>query len=150
VQLIREEGLDRITFQAIFFETGNNSYKTKWYNDSHLWGIKEKRDYDYLDGLIKLKGMTKEIANPISQLRHFKKYFQNPDKTIDIPCMVGVHSFFIEPNGDVKLCYLFESIGNLKNNTPRQIWNSKKAIQIRKKIRNCELNCRLKNCNYNA
>jgi MoaA/NifB/PqqE/SkfB family radical SAM enzyme len=148
VHWVKTNALSRITFQALFFETGNKAYQDEWYNDSVLWPAKDGNYSEVIDELVRLKEAGYPIANPVEQLKHFKTYFLNPHRKIPIPCKIGIHGFFVEPNGDVKLCYLFEPVGNLLKSSPKDIWNSKKAQEIRKLIKNCQLNCRLKNCNY--
>jgi len=147
---VKENNLSRISFQALFYETGNEMYEKGWHKDSVLWFTKNGTHSEYIDRLIGFKKAGYPIANHEMQLHHFKSYFANPDKRIPPSCKIGVHGFFVEPNGDLKLCYLFDPIGNLINDKPGALWNSKKARQIRKMIRRCQLNCRLKNCNYVA
>jgi MoaA/NifB/PqqE/SkfB family radical SAM enzyme len=145
---VKEKDLDSITFQALFFETGNRDYKRGWYRDSALWSAKENNSSEIIEELIHLKIAGYPITNPVEQLRHFKSYFLNPDQEISISCQIGIHGFFVEPTGEVRLCYLFDPVGNLLKDTPGKMWNSKKAQQVRQMIRKCQLNCRLKNCNY--
>jgi MoaA/NifB/PqqE/SkfB family radical SAM enzyme len=149
-QWVKEAGLDRIKFQALFFETGNNYYEENWFKNSVLWKSRTGSIADHMDGLIRLKKAGYPIANSEKQMQHFKAYFLNPNNMLPVACKIGVHGFFIEPNGDVKLCYMFAPVGNIADMTPATIWNSNQARQIRKRIKNCRLNCRLKNCNYTA
>lgn len=53
-------------------------------------------------------------------------------------------TFFIDPYGDVMPCNGTkekEVMGNLKAQTWDEIWNSKEAEQVRRKVRCCERNC---------
>jgi MoaA/NifB/PqqE/SkfB family radical SAM enzyme len=150
VRWVKKKGLDRITFQALFYETGEKAYKNGWYKDSELWTVKRGTYHEHIDELILLKEVGYPIANTVEQLRHFNSYFLKPDQKLPIPCKIGIHGFFVDPNGNVMLCYLFNPIGNLNKDNPRDVWNSQKARSIRKKIKKCQLNCRLKNCNYVA
>ena len=148
VRWAKENALSRITFQALFFETGNKAYEENWHEDSVLWPSKNGSYSEVIDELIRLKEAGYPIANPTEQLEHFKAYFLNPNREIPITCKIGIHGFFVEPTGEVKLCYLFDPMGDLLKDSPKDIWNSKKAREIRKLIKKCKLNCRLKNCNY--
>jgi MoaA/NifB/PqqE/SkfB family radical SAM enzyme len=145
---VKKIGLNSITFQAFFYETGSTRYREGWYRDSSLWRSKENNHSEIIDELIQLKIAGYPISNPVDQLQHFKAYFLHPDQKISIPCKIGIHGFFVETAGDVKLCYQFNPVGNLLKDTAGNIWNSKQAQQIREMIRKCQLNCRLKNCNY--
>jgi len=47
------------------------------------------------------------------------------------------------------MCHYFGSIGNIKNDEFNSMWRSKKSKKIRKKILECERNCKmLVNCNF--
>lgn len=59
-----------------------------------------------------------------------------------LPCEMGFDSFFLDPHGEIFPCNVMEeSMGNLKKETFEKIWDSPKAIEIRKKVKNCEKNC---------
>ena len=68
-----------------------------------------------------------------------------------LPCFAGVASAHIAPNGDVWFCCMkAESAGNLRDRQYdfKKIWRSKKARQIRKKIKNEKCHCPLANASY--
>ena len=148
VRWVHSNGMNKISFQALFFETGNRAYEKDWHKTSLLWEPKKTNHSEVIDALIHMKKEGYPIANPVEQLEHFKLYFQHPDKDLPVQCRIGIHGFFVDPLGEVKLCYLFDPIGNLLEATPAKIWNSKTARKTRQLIKNCRLNCRLKNCNY--
>ncbi|HTY61909.1 MAG TPA: radical SAM protein [Acidobacteriota bacterium] len=65
-----------------------------------------------------------------------------------LPCEAGSASFFIDPWGNVLPCNGMEKkcwygiMGNLKEAADfMEIWNSRQAEEIRKKVRNCPKNC---------
>src|SRR5437660_9962751 len=63
-----------------------------------------------------------------------------------IPCMAGVASAQIAPNGDVWTCCIrAESVGNLRahNYDFRAAWNTTKANELRRSIKAGECNCPL-------
>jgi MoaA/NifB/PqqE/SkfB family radical SAM enzyme len=45
--------------------------------------------------------------------------------------------------GDVYLCYAYEAIGNVFENSLSAIWTSEKARLVRAKINQCTQNCNL-------
>jgi len=64
-----------------------------------------------------------------------------------LPCGAGVDMFFLDPWGEVRPCNgmdddsLDNSMGNLKEQSFEEIWNSEKAEKIREKVKNCPKNC---------
>lgn len=68
-----------------------------------------------------------------------------------IPCMAGVASAQIAPNGDVwSCCIRAESMGNLRqhNYDFRTVWSSERAEQLRRSIKAGECYCPLANAAY--
>lgn len=51
-----------------------------------------------------------------------------------VPCKAGVLSGVVYANGDVSACEMHEPLGNLRDSTFRQIWNSDKARTLRAQI----------------
>ena len=49
-----------------------------------------------------------------------------------MPCRVGMRDFFIRTNGDVEVCFFYPSIGNIKEQSAREIWYGPKAQEIRR------------------
>jgi len=59
-----------------------------------------------------------------------------------LPCEMGFDSFFLDPYGEVLACNVMEeSMGNIKEKTFYDIWNSKRAYEIREKVKRCPKNC---------
>ena len=68
-----------------------------------------------------------------------------------IPCMAGVASAQIAPNGDVWTCCIrAESMGNLREHEYdfRSVWTTGKARQLRRSIKAGECYCPLSNAAY--
>src|SRR5437588_160643 len=68
-----------------------------------------------------------------------------------IPCMAGVASAQIAPNGDVWTCCIrAESMGNLREHDYdfRSVWTTGKAKQLRRSIKAGECHCPLANASY--
>jgi len=52
---------------------------------------------------------------------------------------MGFDSFFLYPYGEVLACNVMEeSMGNIKEKTFYDIWNSKSAYEIREKVKRCQ------------
>ncbi len=61
-----------------------------------------------------------------------------------LPCEVGTDMFFLEPNGNIVPCNGSDIpmiMGNLHQESFETIWNSKKAEQVRKMVKNCDKQC---------
>ena len=61
-----------------------------------------------------------------------------------LPCDMSFDTFFIDPYGDVMPCNGTkekEVMGNLKEQTWEELWNSAEAEEVRKKVRKCDRQC---------
>lgn len=59
-----------------------------------------------------------------------------------IPCEMAFDSFFLDPWGEVRPCNVMEeTMGNLKEKSFDEIWNSKEAESVRNMVKNCDKNC---------
>jgi len=85
-----------------------------------------------------------------------KRYYEIVKRTLAeqrqiIPCLAGVASAQIAPNGDVWTCCIrAESVGNLRehNYDFRIVWNTAKANELRRSIKAGECYCPLANASY--
>lgn len=61
-----------------------------------------------------------------------------------LPCEVGTDVFFLEPYGNIMPCNGSDEsmiMGNLNEQTFDEIWNSPKADEIRRQVKNCTKEC---------
>jgi len=61
-----------------------------------------------------------------------------------LPCEMGQNGFFLDPWGDVLACNGMDekqSIGNLREQSWVEIWNSKRAEEVRQNVKDCMKNC---------
>jgi MoaA/NifB/PqqE/SkfB family radical SAM enzyme len=58
-----------------------------------------------------------------------------------VPCRAGVLSAVVYANGDVGFCESLPSLGNLRQSTFRELWFSKKAVEMRESIWMKECHC---------
>ena len=85
-----------------------------------------------------------------------RRYYELVTRTLReqrqvIPCMAGVASAQIAPNGDVWTCCVrAESMGNLRDHGYDfgSVWRTGKAKQLRRSIKNRECHCPLANAAY--
>ncbi len=61
-----------------------------------------------------------------------------------LPCEMGKDGFFLDPWGDVLACNGMDEkmpMGNLKEQSWDEIWNSKQAQEVRQAVKDCRKNC---------
>jgi len=61
-----------------------------------------------------------------------------------LACEMGQNGFFIDPWGDILPCNGMDekqSMGNLKEQSWDEIWSSKRAKEVRQKVKDCTKNC---------
>jgi len=61
-----------------------------------------------------------------------------------LPCEMGQNGFFLDPWGDVLACNGMDEkqpMGNLKEQSWDEIWNSKRAEEVREMVKHCMKNC---------
>jgi len=64
-----------------------------------------------------------------------------------LPCGAGTQVFFLDPFGEILPCNGMEerlwmqSMGNLRDQTFREIWDSPRAEEVRNKVKTCPKNC---------
>ena len=61
-----------------------------------------------------------------------------------LQCGMGQNGFFLDPSGDVLPCNGMnekEPMGNLKEQTWNEIWNGKRAKEVRQMVKDCQKNC---------
>ncbi|WP_210772198.1 radical SAM protein [Pseudodesulfovibrio sp. zrk46] len=59
-----------------------------------------------------------------------------------LPCEVGSDLFFMDPFGEIRPCNgMEESMGNIRNKSFEEIWNSPEARSVRDKVSKCDKQC---------
>lgn len=138
----KDEGLDGVMMQPLELRHEDTELSYLWPQDLH-------RLDDTVDQLMALKREGYPLLNDWSHLRKFKTYFRAEiTRTASLmqregTCHVGVTNFFIGSNGDVVTCFYMDPVGNLQEQTPREIWESALARKRREEIRTCGRDCLL-------
>ncbi|MFH1772628.1 MAG: radical SAM protein [Candidatus Omnitrophota bacterium] len=83
-------------------------------------------------------GFTGAVLN--DTFFHMKNKMLKLKKQI-VECSAGDLIGVIDNDGDVRFCEMLVPVGNLKENTFRQIWHGKKAYDLREKIKNDKCYC---------
>lgn len=139
-------GADIVDFIPILSSFGHNvrvDGPTIAAASNHLIQLNDIKELErQLDLLIEKKKKGFPVATPVYYLEMMKLYYLNPEH---IPpkntCQIGFRNLYILPKGDIKLCYYFPTIDNVKTNSIKNIWFSKEARQQRIKILGCTLPC---------
>lgn len=126
---------------------------TYWYKRDpyrFLWPQDIRGVYAVIDELIRLKtqGGHSKIVNLVSQLKAFKSYFEDPERFLKkVGCGLGLYALNVNYTGDVSPCFSLGSIGNLYEEDIKEMWYSKRAEELREKMKGCKNNCNyLVNC----
>ena len=140
----REHDLD-VLYQPIEQNYGEDS-NANWFKDSTLWIRDIVKLKEEVVQLQELKRQGYSIVNSVDDLATVVRYFESPEelmaavqahdtKSAADTCRHSVTNLVISSNGDVRMCFKMEPIGNLRNATPREIWNNRKR-------------CWTQSCNY--
>ncbi len=124
--------------------------------------VGSKDDPHWVKNLSGFAGMVKELKSlrddgyPIigddETLDGFVHYFENPPPEGELPhldlngkkrnCDIGLRSMFIYPNGDAHFCdFLKKPIGNIHQNSLREIFRGETADRQRHHMVNCSIDC---------
>jgi MoaA/NifB/PqqE/SkfB family radical SAM enzyme len=96
--------------------------------------------YDYIRRLWRPRehGRFGSTVEPMMQWAKLKTVKENRQV---VPCTAGRVSGVVYSNGDVSVCELHEPLGNLRDKSFPEIWNSPKAQQLRASIARKECHC---------
>jgi MoaA/NifB/PqqE/SkfB family radical SAM enzyme len=140
-----------ISFQPLSAPFGKVT-KRDWYLSDPLWPTGEKLSllHNMIDKLLSLKEENAPIGNSISEMKQWHSYFDNPisfDKHMDkSPCLIGYSNIYIFSDGNVKYCPTRPAIGNIKEQSIRDILMSKKSEDEVVKMRKCPGQSCVKTC----
>src|SRR5262249_50377634 len=120
----------------VFYQAVEQNYNTpedpRWFETSANWPRNPHNAVDAVQGLISLKNAGLPIANSLVQLQAMIPYFRNPDAmrvsvqqhTAHLKHAVcsALTNIQVMPNGDVLTCYGMPAVGNIKEQSIRDIW----------------------------
>jgi len=124
-----------ILFQPIEQNYGEQP-DSQWYKNSDLW-VKDLYKLKYeIDTLKELGRNSSNISNTSSDFDTIYNYFEQPEALMDAVqghdtktsreyCRHAVTNFVISSNGDVRMCYKMEPIGNIALQAPGTIWENR-------------------------
>ena len=152
----RERGLGGMIFQMLAPRQVHHSFtrpleipdgETPWALEDPFW----VRSLDTLEEetirLRQLKRGGLPVLNPFWLLKIIPRYYRDPASVTSIPCLGTTSRIFIDPYGDVRLCYGYPPVGNALKEDLKRIWRGEEAAEIRRRSRTCRRTCRILNNN---
>lgn len=113
-----------------------------------------RKDNNYIQDKYKVakafEGLINELLKSKSPKKWARAYFNHGlinyiyGRPRLLPCKMASNAFFVDPFGDVIPCNGMDKkmpMGNLHENTWKEIWTSQKAKDIRSCVKKCEKNC---------
>lgn len=155
-RLAKDQGLYGIHYQVLadvnahyaLIEDSMPEGAPDWYEESALWIKDPAKAARVLRQLIDMQNNGYSILNPQGHLKKMIRYYTAPESVKDFVCLGGVSTFYVDPYGEVRICYGFDPIGNIRGSDPMALWRSGRAGAIRRQVKTCDRMCRLLNNNY--
>ncbi len=132
VKFAGQKKLDSITINAVTLINLDIKKGLK-----HLWPNQKKVE-TAIDKAIEYKKNGYPVQNSVRHLKLIKEYYKNP-RSIKEKCQAPLILFRIKTMGYAEMC--IRSLGNVFNESPKEIWNSQRTKQIRKEMCKCRKSC---------
>ena len=95
-----------------------------------------------IERLIEMQQQGAPILTPPTILRLFADSFRGKKAPPEVmPCRVGLRDFFIRADGRVEVCVHYPPIGNIREQSAREIWHGPEAQEIRRQTVACDRLC---------
>lgn len=154
VRLCKSSEVDRVIFQPV---VANNIDQTQRRPNFPGFVPEERRQIldKSIDALLQYKKESLSnfdlIANSVKNLNLIKRYFRGGLRPRDLPCYAGYNRLQIIQEGKLYFCVNQEkfeaNFGDIKKDSLKDLWYSRKAKFYRKLIRQCKFPC-LQWCAY--
>jgi MoaA/NifB/PqqE/SkfB family radical SAM enzyme len=159
IEFARARGLYGVNFQPIMPATtlpvfNKEGQTIKFSVGAPFRDLLQRKEDGLIDDvfgrLVAMKERGYPILNSSRHLQQIARYLKDPTspEILADVCQVGIRNLNIDPFGNVRLCSIMESVGNIAHDSPAQIWQSANAATERENIRTCDKTCRLMFCNY--
>ena len=136
VEWSKKVGASCINFQPM------DRWTSETYDELWIEAPDHEELQSVVDTLVRMKRAGEPILNSEFLLslivRHFREEKAPPEA---MPCRVGMRDFFIRTNGNVEMCFFYPPIGNILEQSAREIWYGEKAREIRKQTVECDRLC---------
>lgn len=131
-------GLDGVIFNPLGPTIDSDP---EWYKKTDLWFDDLGAINGVLDELIALKKSGAKILNPAEQFEGMKSYFADPTLRMNKQCMVGITNLSLTADGFIHTCFKMPPLGNVRQTTVREVWDSPETRALRKRIKDCDIHC---------
>jgi len=138
VHWAEKKGLDGVIFNPLGPTIDSDP---EWFKKTDLWFDDLSEINRVLDKLVELKKKRAKILNPPEQFEAMKRYFEKPYLVNPEMCRVGITNLSIACDGYIHTCFKMPPLGNVREITPQAAWDSPKAKEMRKNIKNCDIHC---------
>jgi iron-sulfur cluster protein len=112
----------------------------------HLWirGAELEDLATTVEAVVAMKKDGAPIATSDLRLRGIAAHFRGEKVLPELrTCRVGLRDYYILPNGDVRFCWNYPPIGNVRNQTARELWLGPRGQAIRRQTVACTVGCAL-------
>jgi MoaA/NifB/PqqE/SkfB family radical SAM enzyme len=149
-----DKGLGGIIFQVLLPDEVHYSFcresamlgsAAEWFERDPRWVRSTDTLRSEVAALLAIQRAGGTVINPPPQLRRFPRYYERPREVGSWPCLGTLSRLYIDPFGDMRLCYGYPPIGNVLHDDPRERWRSVQAAEIRAQHRRCTRLCRMMN-----
>ena len=123
------------------------TYPQDWFEQHPMWVRRCDILRNEVKTLLRMQKQGIPIINPSSQIKKFPVYYEHPAAIRRMPCLGMLTTLYIDPFGNMRLCYGFPPIGNILHDDPLRVWYSKFAQDLRKESKSCSRLCRMLNNN---
>lgn len=141
-------GVDRVLYQPLYPTfASDEEMDPRWYERNPHWPRDPEAVQAALEEVLRLKRDGLPIWNPDEQLEAMQHYFRDPfSHPRPDECMVRYNTFNMDARGNVNFCWTVDDVvGNVRESSPREIWESRLADDVREKMKPCQAPCLL-NC----
>jgi MoaA/NifB/PqqE/SkfB family radical SAM enzyme len=129
-------GASCVNFQPMDRWT-QETYDELWIEEPDLPELEQ-----VVERLIEMQSHGAPILNSPKILRLFSDNFRGKKAPEEVmPCRVGLRDFFIRTDGKVQVCVHYPPIGNIREQSAREIWYGPKAQEIRRQTVACDRLC---------
>jgi MoaA/NifB/PqqE/SkfB family radical SAM enzyme len=136
VKWARKMGVSTVILQPMDRWTPE-TYDELWVEDADMAELER-----VVERLIEMQRGGAPILTPPNILYLFPDHFRGKRAPEEIkPCRVGLRDFFIRTDGQVQVCIHYPPIGNIRQQSAREIWYSEKAQEIRRQTVACDRLC---------
>lgn len=122
-------------------------HRQNWFEQHPMWVRRYNVLRHEVNTLLRLQRKGAPIINPSSQMKRFHDYYKHPDVIRGLTCLGMLTTLYVDPFGNMRLCYGFPPVGNILDDDPLEIWYGKSAQELRKKSKACNRLCRMLNNN---